>query len=92
MADDSQTARIVAGYNDLQLENYVTIAMMCLLAYEYIITFDHEMKHFWKRTITGSSILFIVNQCLSLVFTVMNMPYPVITTKKTMLTCSHLLT
>ncbi|KAI0774609.1 hypothetical protein C8Q74DRAFT_1201129, partial [Fomes fomentarius] len=37
-----------------------------LLAYEYMITFDRETKFFWKRSITGSSVLFIVNRYLPL--------------------------
>ncbi|KAI0758231.1 hypothetical protein C8Q74DRAFT_1210254, partial [Fomes fomentarius] len=53
-----------------------------LLAYEYIITFDCEMKLFWKRSITGSSILFIANRYLSLVFAALGAPYPDPTTTK----------
>ncbi|KAI0758211.1 hypothetical protein C8Q74DRAFT_1441781 [Fomes fomentarius] len=62
MSDNSQTAQLVGEYTTLQLENYAEIAVLCLLAYEYVITFDREMKLFWKRSITGSSILFITNR------------------------------
>ncbi|KAI0758242.1 hypothetical protein C8Q74DRAFT_1210420, partial [Fomes fomentarius] len=47
-----------------------------LLAYEYMITFDHETKFFWKRSITGSSVLFIINRYLPLVYAALTMPSP----------------
>ncbi|KAI0758252.1 hypothetical protein C8Q74DRAFT_1209988, partial [Fomes fomentarius] len=53
-----------------------------LLAYEYMITFDRETKFFWKRSITGSSVLFIVNRYLPLVIVVLHMPFPDPTTTK----------
>ncbi len=53
-----------------------------LLAYEYIITFDHETKFFWKRSITGSSVLFMVNRYLPLIHAAMDIPFPDPTTTK----------
>ncbi|KAI0774496.1 hypothetical protein C8Q74DRAFT_1270480 [Fomes fomentarius] len=82
MSDDSQTAQLVEGYNTLQLQFYVSTAVFSLLAYEYVITFDREMKLFWRRTINGSSILFIVNRYLSLVYSALGMPFPDPTTNK----------
>ncbi|KAI0774511.1 hypothetical protein C8Q74DRAFT_1270542, partial [Fomes fomentarius] len=82
MSDDSESAQLVGLYSTLQIENYVVTAVLCLLAYEYVITFDRETKLFWRRTTTGSSILFIVNRYLSLVGAVVSMPYPDPTTTK----------
>ncbi|KAI0774557.1 hypothetical protein C8Q74DRAFT_1369014 [Fomes fomentarius] len=84
MSDDSQTARLVMirEYSSLQIQDYVATAIFCLLTYEYLITFDLEMKLFWRRTITGSSILFIINRYLSLVFAALDMPLPVLTADK----------
>ncbi len=53
-----------------------------LLTYEYLITFDREVKLFWKRAITGSSILFIVNRYLPLVCIALGMPSSDPTTNK----------
>ncbi|KAI0758260.1 hypothetical protein C8Q74DRAFT_1221923, partial [Fomes fomentarius] len=62
MSDNSQTAQLIEEYSTLQMEHYASTAILCLLAYEYMITFDRETKFFWKRSITGSSVLFIVNR------------------------------
>ncbi|KAI0774593.1 hypothetical protein C8Q74DRAFT_1218323 [Fomes fomentarius] len=84
MSDDSlQNAQLVADYSDDQVQYYMYTAVLCLLAYEYFITLDREMKFFWKRTITRSSILFIVNRYWSLVFAaLLIIPDP--TTQKTL--------
>ncbi|KAI0793678.1 hypothetical protein C8Q74DRAFT_1215220 [Fomes fomentarius] len=68
MPDDSHTAQLVKEYSSSQIDNYAVAAVLCLLAYEYIITFDREMKFFWRQKITGSSVLFIVGRYLTLVF------------------------
>ncbi|KAI0758218.1 hypothetical protein C8Q74DRAFT_1221898 [Fomes fomentarius] len=82
MSDNSQTAQQVGEYNSAQFDDYAETAVLCLLAYEYVITFDREMKLFWKQSITGSSILFIANRYLSLVAAMLDTPYPDPTTTK----------
>lgn len=62
-----------------------------LLTYEYLITFDREVKLFWKRAITGSSILFIVNRYLPLVCIALGMPSSDPTTNKVSAPLSTLL-
>ncbi|KAI0640699.1 hypothetical protein C8Q79DRAFT_921141, partial [Trametes meyenii] len=50
-----------------------------LLAYEFLITFGREVELFWKRGVTGASMLFFVNRYLPLVFHIYQM-----TTSRTM--------
>ncbi|KAI0774589.1 hypothetical protein C8Q74DRAFT_1199632 [Fomes fomentarius] len=61
-----------------------------LLTYEYLITFDREVKLFWKRAITGSSILFIVNRYLPLVCTALGIRSSDPTTNKVIASCAAL--
>ena len=39
---------------------------LALLMYECMITFDHEVEYFWKRTFPGASALYIFNKYLAL--------------------------
>ncbi|KAI0758240.1 hypothetical protein C8Q74DRAFT_1221913 [Fomes fomentarius] len=80
MSDDSQTAQLVMEYSNIQLDYYASTSTLCLLAYEYIITFDHETKFFSK--LTGSSVLFIINRYLPIVFAAFTLPFPDPTTTK----------
>ncbi len=47
-----------------------------LFAYEYVVTFGREVELFWKRRITVSSILFLVNRYLPLVVNIIYAPWP----------------
>ena len=38
-----------------------------LILYDYLLTFDAEVKYFWSTNITGASVLFIANRYLNLV-------------------------
>lgn len=33
-----------------------------LLAYEYIITFDRELRHIWQRKLSSATIIFVLNR------------------------------
>ena len=45
--------------------------------YEYIITLSREVDLFWKHKITVASVLFFATRYISLVVTVMGLPYDV---------------
>ncbi|EIW58126.1 uncharacterized protein TRAVEDRAFT_148174, partial [Trametes versicolor FP-101664 SS1] len=53
-------------YNSLYVDNRCLIAVMALLAYEFLITFDQEVEMFWVRKMTGASVLFLSNRYLLL--------------------------
>ena len=45
---------------------------VAFVAFEYLITFDQEVNFFWKRKITGATILFFFNRYIVLLLYVMN--------------------
>ncbi|TFK94268.1 hypothetical protein K466DRAFT_476918, partial [Polyporus arcularius HHB13444] len=47
-----------------------------LFAYEYAVTFGREVELFWRRRITVSSILFLVNRYVPLVVNMIYAPWP----------------
>ena len=51
--------------------------MLALLAYEYVITFDSEVRLFWVQKITMASVLFMVNRYIALCAGMMSLPYEV---------------
>lgn len=44
----------------------ITICHTVLLFYDYILTFDKEVGLFWKKRISGASLLFFCNRYLTL--------------------------
>ncbi|KAI0730709.1 hypothetical protein C8Q76DRAFT_690746 [Earliella scabrosa] len=64
-----------------------TLAATVLLMYECMITFDHEVEYFWKRTFPGASALYIFNKYLALVVSGLSLAtyFPVFTDKL----CKH---
>ncbi|KAI0722375.1 hypothetical protein C8T65DRAFT_704876 [Cerioporus squamosus] len=58
------------------LMNYPKFPPPGLFAYEYAITFGHEVELFWKRKITVSSMLFLVNRYIPLVVNMIYAPWP----------------
>ena len=55
----------------------LSVHVLGLLAYEYMITFDREVNLFWRQKITMASILFGINRYLPLAVTIINLPYSV---------------
>ena len=44
----------------------VPVCRAALLGYEYLVHLPQEVELFWKRKITGASVLFFANRYLSL--------------------------
>ncbi|KAI0738593.1 hypothetical protein C8Q80DRAFT_1358063, partial [Daedaleopsis nitida] len=63
--DPSEIAFIVASYRDLIIGNSCTFAVGALIIYEVLILFGREVEVYWKRRITGASILFFLSKYLS---------------------------
>ncbi|KAI0630663.1 hypothetical protein C8Q77DRAFT_1160216 [Trametes polyzona] len=61
--DDSA---LIEVYDSLYVDNRCLIAVMALLVYEFLITFDQEVELFWVPKFTGASILFLSNRYLLL--------------------------
>ena len=51
--------------------------------YEFTITFNKEVELFWKRKITLSSVLFLLNRYLSLIVNMIYAPWPLSLSPKT---------
>ncbi|KAI0753160.1 hypothetical protein C8Q80DRAFT_1304396 [Daedaleopsis nitida] len=43
-------------------ETYYTLSAFTLLAFEFIITFDREVRLVWRGKVTGATILFVLNR------------------------------
>lgn len=46
--------------------------MIALLAYEYLLTLTREIALFWKRGLTGASVLFFLNRYIILALHIFN--------------------
>ncbi|KAI0765607.1 hypothetical protein BD413DRAFT_574050 [Trametes elegans] len=57
----------VAARESIYLSNCCNFAVTALLVYEYLITLDREVALFWRRRVTGASVLFFTNRYLVLV-------------------------
>lgn len=49
--------------------------LTALLAFEHTITFGSEVELFWKQKWTGSSIIFLLNRYLVLLYNCLNIPF-----------------
>ncbi|GJE98324.1 hypothetical protein PsYK624_145520 [Phanerochaete sordida] len=49
---------------DILTGNYVNCAMMCLVVYEFVITFDQEIAVGWRRKFTATSLLLLSTRWL----------------------------
>ncbi|KAF4611830.1 hypothetical protein D9613_004283 [Agrocybe pediades] len=44
------------------ISQYLTVACFALIVYEYLVTLDEEVKHFWKGPFSISRALFFFNR------------------------------
>ena len=51
--------------------------------YEFTVTFNKEVELFWKRKITLSSVLFLLNRYLPLIVNMIYAPWPLSLSPKT---------
>ncbi|KAI0663956.1 hypothetical protein C8Q70DRAFT_943937 [Cubamyces menziesii] len=57
-ASDAYAAEIKTLIN----ETYYTLAAFALLSFEYVITFDREVRLVWGRKVTGATVLYVLNR------------------------------
>ncbi|KAI0746884.1 hypothetical protein C8Q80DRAFT_1271711 [Daedaleopsis nitida] len=62
----SDIAQIVHAFSGLSVDGYCAVTACAFLVYEYLITFDQEVRLFWRRDVSGACILFFLNRYLSL--------------------------
>ncbi|TBU46368.1 hypothetical protein BD309DRAFT_916187 [Dichomitus squalens] len=59
-------AQIVATQQSIVKDYYCSLAALTLLVFENAITLDREVALFWKRKVTGASVLFLSSRYITL--------------------------
>ncbi|TBU33043.1 hypothetical protein BD311DRAFT_653099 [Dichomitus squalens] len=72
----SDSSDLIAELASIQVGNFFAVAGAGLIVYEFMITFNKEVDLFWKRKITLSSILFLLNRYLPLIVNMIYAPWP----------------
>ncbi|TBU44641.1 hypothetical protein BD309DRAFT_892117 [Dichomitus squalens] len=75
-ADSAEIARIIYDENAYMIEDLTGISPVAMFVYHYLITFGREVALFWRRPITGSSIIFFINRYLPLFVICYGTPWP----------------
>ena len=47
--------------------------LAALLVYEYIITFDRELRHIWQRKLSSATVIFVLNRYTILALYLVNL-------------------
>ncbi|KAI9062447.1 hypothetical protein FKP32DRAFT_1677387 [Trametes sanguinea] len=58
----SESEAYIAAVRTIINETYYTLAAFVLLAFEYVITLDREVRLVWGRKTTGATVLFVLNR------------------------------
>ncbi|OBZ73167.1 hypothetical protein A0H81_07308 [Grifola frondosa] len=67
MSSDTSGAEIIEIYSSVFSGNIYIVSGIVLVFYEYMITFDSEVRLVWGKKTTGANILFALNR-YSMVF------------------------
>ncbi|KAH9855446.1 hypothetical protein C2E23DRAFT_901346 [Lenzites betulinus] len=62
----STPAEVITSFATVEHAWWLQIGVIALLVYEYVITFGMEVGLFWRRKITGATILFLVIRYVAL--------------------------
>ncbi|TBU24153.1 hypothetical protein BD311DRAFT_767086 [Dichomitus squalens] len=65
---DSDIAATILEYDSFAASNYTGYATFALILYEYLITVGAEVELFWRKDITGASVLFFTNRYVVLLY------------------------
>ncbi|PIL35282.1 hypothetical protein GSI_02007 [Ganoderma sinense ZZ0214-1] len=74
MADESDSAAVIAALNAVLAGDYMDVTTMVVVVYDYLITFGVEVDLFWRKEITGASIVFFLNRYLILAYNLIRLP------------------
>ncbi|KAI0074092.1 hypothetical protein K474DRAFT_1774255 [Panus rudis PR-1116 ss-1] len=58
---------LLGAYNGLRRTAYTSVALVCLIFYDYVLTFNEEINCIWKRKMNFPSLLCLLNRYLLLV-------------------------
>ncbi|KAI0355241.1 hypothetical protein OH77DRAFT_1437151 [Trametes cingulata] len=61
-----EVAEVIASFITYYVGNYCGFATIALYVYDCVITLDKEVALFWKRKVTGASLLFFLNRYIFL--------------------------
>ncbi|KAI0365133.1 hypothetical protein BV20DRAFT_973561 [Pilatotrama ljubarskyi] len=61
-----EAAEIIASFTSYYVGNYCGFATIALFVYDSVITVDKEVGLFWRRKLTGASLLFFLNRYIFL--------------------------
>ncbi|OJT13584.1 hypothetical protein TRAPUB_9865 [Trametes pubescens] len=60
----TEAEKIIANYAFFFLDDCANWAESAVVFYEYVISFDDEVRLVWRRKITGASVIFFLNRYL----------------------------
>ncbi|KAM5530760.1 hypothetical protein V8D89_015567 [Ganoderma adspersum] len=63
----TNNAPLIAYLTSSAIGNYCNTSALALLVYDYILLLDKEIELFWKRKVTGASLLFLFNRYLPII-------------------------
>ncbi|KAI0666894.1 hypothetical protein C8Q78DRAFT_983444 [Trametes maxima] len=72
-SSDDELAQIIAYYQSVFINSFLPNAVLTLLCYEWLITFDREITLFWRRKFTGATALFLTNRYLPICIQILNL-------------------
>ncbi|KAH9906593.1 uncharacterized protein BXZ73DRAFT_110455 [Epithele typhae] len=58
--------QMIQQYAIVYTESYIILAAAVMIIFDYLLTFSREVEFFWKRRVSGATILFITNRYLLL--------------------------
>lgn len=64
MSADADFAEFVDLLQTLQTEFYIQFGLTALVVYEYLLTFQDEVRMIWRRKWTAATVLFMMNRYL----------------------------
>ncbi|KAI8976302.1 hypothetical protein BD414DRAFT_496486 [Trametes punicea] len=90
MSSESVTTAeaIIANHAFFFIEDCALFAEASLIFYEYLITFDSEVRLVWRRKLTGASIVFFFNRYLMILQNVITIvSYPAVSDLFVIISC-----
>ena len=51
------------------MNSHSYITALALIFFEYLLTFDQEVKLFWRKRLTGAGVLFLANRYTTIIYT-----------------------
>ncbi|KAI0954871.1 hypothetical protein AcW1_006637 [Taiwanofungus camphoratus] len=65
------TQEIVSILDQILPQDYVLVAVATMVFFEYIITVPQEVELVWRRKVSGSTIMFLLNRYIVVAFSIL---------------------